>query len=95
MHLLDTNIPEGVLKSLRSDEPSWPVLRLMDVLVSRALIPDHPDYPRRSPGKMAALCAIPLAAHAARAAAQAFTAQAIHALEKSPFNGNGAGRRGM
>ena len=44
---LDATIPEGVLKSLRSDEPSWPVLRLMDVLVSRALIPDHPDYPRR------------------------------------------------
>jgi hypothetical protein len=43
---LDATIPEGVLKSLRSDEPSWPVLRLMDVLVNRALIPDHPDYPR-------------------------------------------------
>jgi hypothetical protein len=44
---LDAKIPEGVLKDLRSDEPSWPVLRLMDVLVSRALIPDHPDYPQR------------------------------------------------
>jgi hypothetical protein len=44
---LDATIPEGVLKSLCSDEPSWPVLRLMDVLVSWTLIPNHPDYPRR------------------------------------------------
>jgi hypothetical protein len=44
---LDSRIPEGVLKSLHSDEPSWPVLRLMDVLIRRVLVPDHPDYPRR------------------------------------------------
>ena len=44
---LNATIPEGVLEKLRSDEPTWPVLRLMDILVSRALLPDHPDYPRR------------------------------------------------
>jgi len=44
---LGASIPEIVVNNLRSDKPSWPVLRLMDVLVSRTLIPDHPDYPRR------------------------------------------------
>ena len=44
---LDATIPEGVLNDLHSDKPSWPVLRLMDVLVSRALVPEHPDYPLR------------------------------------------------
>ena len=44
---LNATIPEGVLEKLRSDAPTWPVLRLMDILVSRALLPDHPDYPRR------------------------------------------------
>ena len=44
---LNATIPEGILEKLRSDAPTWPVLRLMDILVSRALLPDHPDYPRR------------------------------------------------
>ena len=44
---LNATIPEGILEKLRPDAPTWPVLRLMDILVSRALLPDHPDYPRR------------------------------------------------
>jgi hypothetical protein len=44
---LGAAIPEVALENLRPDEPSWPVLRVMDILVSRTLVPDHPDYPRR------------------------------------------------
>jgi hypothetical protein len=45
--LLGTRIPEAVFRDARIGEPVPPVRILMDRLVPLALLPDHPDRPRR------------------------------------------------
>lgn len=44
-NLLGTEIPARVLATAGVAAPPWPVKRLMDQLVSRALTPEHPDRP--------------------------------------------------
>ena len=46
--LLDTPIPDSVLRHARRSAPPRPVLWLMDRLVPRALFPTHPDAPSRA-----------------------------------------------
>lgn len=43
--LFGTPIPEAVLAQAKTEAPPWPVVRLMDSLVSLAILPGHPDYP--------------------------------------------------
>jgi hypothetical protein len=40
-----TPIPETVMAEAKDASPSWPILWLMDRLVSLAILPGHPDYP--------------------------------------------------
>jgi hypothetical protein len=46
--LLGTPVPESVLDASNEGAPPGPVLRLMDQLVPRALLPGHPDTPSRA-----------------------------------------------
>lgn len=46
-HLLAAPVPDAVLEASRAGAPPAPVLWLMDRLVSRALLPQHPDAPTR------------------------------------------------
>jgi hypothetical protein len=43
--LFDTPIPQTVLAEIKDAGPRWPILWLMDHLVSLAILPGHPDYP--------------------------------------------------
>ena len=45
--LLGTPVPDEALAAARAGAPSAPVRWLMDRLLPRALLPDHPDYPNR------------------------------------------------
>jgi hypothetical protein len=45
---LGTQIPEGVRSAAESGAPPLPIRMLMGRLVPLALLPDHPDHPRRS-----------------------------------------------
>ena len=40
----DTPIPQTVLAEIKDAGPSWPILWLMDHLVTLAILPGHPDY---------------------------------------------------
>lgn len=44
--LLGTPVPLAVLGEIESKRPPAPVCFMMDKLVPRALLPEHPDYPR-------------------------------------------------
>lgn len=44
---LNTQIPAAVLAEAERFAPSPPIARIMDILVSRALLPEHPERPRR------------------------------------------------
>lgn len=46
--LFGTPIPAAVSSELHRLAPPWPIKPLMTCLIRRALLPDHPDYPRRS-----------------------------------------------
>jgi len=43
--LFETPIPQSVLAEARCGAPTWPLLKLMDGLVPRAMLPGHPDFP--------------------------------------------------
>lgn len=45
--LLNTTVPESVLREVAAWAPPRPILKLMDELVPRALYPQHPDAPQR------------------------------------------------
>ena len=45
--LLGTPVPPAVLRYLESAAPAWPIRKLMDYLIDRAILPGHPDYPSR------------------------------------------------
>lgn len=46
--LFATPIPASVTAELTQLAPSWPIKALMAWLIRLALLPEHPDYPRRS-----------------------------------------------
>ena len=48
--LLDTPVPEAVVAAAAPHAPPAPALAAMDALAPRALLPDHPDAPRRGTG---------------------------------------------
>ena len=43
--LLGTKIPPEVCMAIELSAPVWPIKKIMDILVCRALRPDHPDNP--------------------------------------------------
>jgi hypothetical protein len=45
--LMGTPIPQSTIRASRAGAPPKPIVRLMDVLVPRALYPQHPDKPNR------------------------------------------------
>ena len=53
--LLDTHVPETVMRALDNLAPSRLALAVMDRLVPRVLVPDHPDHPSRTTGEAAFL----------------------------------------
>ena len=44
--LLGTPVPQEVKASARGGAPPWPTAAIMDALVTRVLVPEHPDHPR-------------------------------------------------
>lgn len=45
--LLDTPVPAKVSREIARVAPVWPVRFLMNGLIRRAILPEHPDYPSR------------------------------------------------
>lgn len=45
--LLGTPVPLAVLLDMENAAPVWPIRKLMDYLIDRALVPGHPDHPSR------------------------------------------------
>lgn len=46
--LFATPVPVETLQNLASAAPLWPIRKLMEGLINRALLPGHPDHPSRS-----------------------------------------------
>lgn len=45
--LLGTPVPPAILQDLENTAPAWPIRKLMNYLIERALLPGHPDHPSR------------------------------------------------
>ncbi|MEF8699368.1 MAG: nucleotidyltransferase family protein [Candidatus Accumulibacter sp. UW26] len=47
LRLFATPVPPAVLQEMANAAPAWPIRTLMNHLIARALLPDHPDHPSR------------------------------------------------
>jgi len=48
--LLGTTVPAQATQATRVGAPPWPILKLMDALVTQAMMPEHPDVHRQGRG---------------------------------------------